>query len=51
MKFNEAKKEANLILDPTYNADEKGKGILKGKKDHNDEMIEVGKDAKGQKKK
>jgi hypothetical protein len=47
MKFIKAIKEAKLILDPT----EKGgkKGVVKGKKDHNDESIEVGKDAKGQK--
>ncbi len=50
MKFNEAKKECELALDPMCNS--KGsKGILKGEKDHNDEMIEVGKKAKGQKKK
>lgn len=46
MKFNKAKKE--LILDPTYKGG--GKGVIKGEKDHNDECIEVGKKAKGQKK-
>ena len=50
MKFNEAKKESDLALDPTCNS-KNSKAILKGKKDHNDEMIEVGKNAKGQKKK
>lgn len=48
MKFEEAKKETKLILDPTYHG-ENSKAILKGKKDHNDECIEVGKKAKGQK--
>lgn len=47
MKFDKAKKEA-LILDPTYNG-ENSRAVLKGKKDHNDEAIELSKDAKGQK--
>lgn len=48
MNFKKAIKEASLILDPT----EKGgkKGVVKGTKDHDDESIEVGKNAKGQKK-
>ncbi len=50
MKFKKAKKEAKLILDPTYHG-KNSNAILNGKKDHDDECIEVGKSAKGQRKK
>ena len=49
MKFFEAVKETKKILDPTYNGDDKSPAILKGKKDHNDEMVDTNKNAKGQK--
>lgn len=47
MKFKKAIKEKQEIaLDPTQNGG--GKGVLKGNKDHNDEFVKIGKEAKGQ---
>lgn len=46
MKFKKVKSE--ISLDPIYKGG--GKGVIKGEKDHNDEFLEVGKKAKGQKK-
>lgn len=48
MRFRKVVQEVKLILDPTEKGG--GKGVVKGKKDHDDESIEVGEKAKGQKK-